>query len=390
MVKEGGREMAYLQKVPAKNKQGYKWKCTKDAPRDPVTGERRQVTRRADTKKEAEAKVLAAINEIIKLDSNEIDTEIQEMTVNHLFDQWFELIMKRKVKETTFKEYTNATNYRIRPVFGEKKVTDLNAILLQQFINDLTDEGLSPRYIEYISTILYGALETARKWKIITVNPLNDVEKPRPRRKENVTWSREEADMFLKITQLNDLRLSTVISTALKTGARRGEILALKWSDIDFAQREISIERTLIYDKEGYRFGSPKSDASIRKIVIGESLIQDLKNWKAQQNQMKMLFRKTFAEEDLVFTTETGKPIFPRSLTSQFNKAIKIAGVPKIRFHDLRHTHATLCLEAGMSLKEVQDRLGHSSIRTTGDVYAHVTQNMREKSADLFEKYITK
>lgn len=146
----------------------------------------------------------------------------------------------------------------------------------------------------------------------------------------------------------------------------------------------------MIYDKEGYRFGTPKSETSVRKIVIGESLIKDLSQWKAQQNKIKMLFRKTFAEENLVFTTETGKPLFPRYLTFQFNKAIKAAGVPKIRFHDLRHTHATLCLEAGMSLKEVQDRLGHSSIRTTGDVYAHVTKNMKEKSADLFEKYISK
>ncbi|PKR82438.1 hypothetical protein CWO92_24345 [Heyndrickxia camelliae] len=91
-----------------------------------------------------------------------------------------------------------------------------------------------------------------------------------------------------------------------------------------------------------------------------------------------------------MFTTETGKPILPRTLTTMFNQAIKTANVPKIRFHDLRHTHATMCLEAGMTLKEVQVRLGHSSIKTTGDVYAHVTENMKEKSAELFEKFISK
>lgn len=382
--------MAYFQKVKAKNKRGYNWKCTDDAPRHPVTGKRRQITRRAETKQEAEEKVKKAIEEIKRNDSCQMGSSSRNITVKELFDQWFELIMKRKLKETTYREYTNAVNYRIIPIFGDRKVTELNSILLQKYINDLIDEGLSLRYIEYISTIFHGALEAARKWKVITVNPLNDVEKPRPRRKENVTWTRKEMDLFLKVTKLKDLRLYTVVSVAVKTGARRGEVLALKWSDIDFEKKEINIERTLIYDKDGYRFGTPKSDSSVRKVSIGESLITDLNQWKAYQNEFKMFFRKIYKDEDLLFTTNKGKPIFPRNLTADFNRAIKIAEVRKIRFHDLRHTHATLCLEAGMSLKEVQDRLGHSSIRTTGDVYAHVTENMREQSANLFEKYISK
>lgn len=382
--------MAYFQKVPAKNKQGYRWKCTEDAPPHPVTGKRRQVTRRADTKKEAEKKVTEAIEQIIKMDRGELNEGLRHMTVQELFEKWFELTMKRKLKETTFREYTNAANHRIIPVLGEYKVTQLNTLTLQQFINDLTDEGLSPRYIEYISTILYGALESARIWKVIKFNPLADVERPRPRRVKHVTWTVEEMDRFLSVTKLLDLRLYTVVSVALKTGIRRGEALALHWKDIDFENKEVSIERSLVYDKKGFRFSTPKSEASIRKITIGDSLISDLKKWKARQNEIKLVLGKVFIDNDLVFTTKTGKPIFPRDLTFQFNEAIKTAEVPKIRFHDLRHTHATLCLEAGMSLKEVQDRLGHSSIKTTGDVYAHVTEKMRKQSSDLFEKHISK
>lgn len=169
------------------------------------------------------------------------------------------------------------------------------------------------------------------------------------------------------------------MSTATKTGLRRGEILALKWSDVDFENKTICVERSLIYDKSGFRFTTPQTSSSNRIIKIGDSLIRDFKRWKTNQNEIKMVLRKSYEDHDLIFSTQTGKPIFPRSLTHDFNKAIKVADVPKIRFHDLRHTHATICLEAGMTLKEVQDRLGHSSIKTTGDVYAHVTNTMRKK-----------
>ncbi|WP_433956945.1 tyrosine-type recombinase/integrase [Cytobacillus horneckiae] len=382
--------MAYFQKVDAKNKQGYKWKCTKEAPREPITGERRQVTRRADTKKEAESKVDDAIAEIKRKDTNGFSNEMDEITVKELFSRWFELIMKRKVKETTFREYNNAYQYRILPVLGDYKVKQLNTMILQKYINDLSDEGLSPRYVEYISTILYGALGSARKWGIILQNPLQDVEKPRPRRVEQKTWTLEEMNTFLSVTKLENYRLYMIVNIALNTGCRRGEILSLTWSDIEKESNNLSVQRTLIYDKDGFRFSSPKSESSIRKIKLGGSLIKELDRWKVYQNKFKMAFRNQFEENDLIFTTNTGKPIFPRSLTSDFNKGIKNANVTKIRFHDLRHTHATMCLEAGMSIKDVQVRLGHTSIKTTGDVYAHVTESMKEKSVDLFEKYISK
>jgi len=382
--------MAYFTKVPAKNKQGYKWKVTEEAPRDPISGKRRQITRRADTKKEALAKIDEAFKKLQKQDNGEVSADLTEITVKDLFARWFELTMKRKIKETTFKEYTNAVNYRIVPVLGDYQVKKLNTLLLQKFINDLTDEGLSPRYIEYLNTILYGALDAARKWKIIQTNPLIDVDKPRPRRVEQKTWSVKEMHIFLDVTKLTNPRLYALIHTALFTGCRRGEILSLTWDDLDIENQYLNVDKSLIYNKDGYKFSTTKSQSSNRVIKIGDSAINVLKGWKAQQNKMKMALRNSYEDLNLIFATQTGKPIYPRSLTTEFNKAIKIANVPKIRFHDTRHTHATICLEAGMTLKEVQERLGHSSIKTTGDVYAHVTESMKEKSVDLLEKFISK
>jgi len=345
---------------------------------------------KADGKKEAYQKVLDAIEEIKKKDKGKINVDLEGITVKQLFGKWFELVMKRKLKETTFREYTNCAKNRIIPVIGDYKVSQLNSIILQKYINELSDDGLSPRYVEYISTILYGALEQARKWKVIPANPLIDVEKPRPRRVEFKTWTVEEMYRFLEFTKLSNYRLYHIVNTALKTGCRRGELLSLKWSDLDEENGYLRVERSLVYDKGGYRFSTSKTQASTRDIKIGESLVKELKEWKAHQNKMKMALRKSYNDEGLIFTTQTGKPIYPRGMLAEFNKATREAEVPQIRFHDLRHTHATICLESGMSLKEVQERLGHSSIKTTGDVYAHVTKNMKEKSIKKLEAYINK
>ncbi|WP_368485987.1 N-terminal phage integrase SAM-like domain-containing protein [Niallia circulans] len=120
-----------------------------------ISGKRRQITRRADTQKKALAKIDEALKELQKQDNGEVTADLSEISVKDLFERWFELTMKRKIKETMFKEYTNAVNYRIVPVLGEYQVKKLNTLLLQKFINDLTNEELSPRYIEYFSTILF-------------------------------------------------------------------------------------------------------------------------------------------------------------------------------------------------------------------------------------------
>lgn len=380
--------MGSYHKVPAKNKKGYRWKYTKDAPRHPLTGARRQVTRRGETKDIAKSKADKAIEQLIKEDRGEINVDLMEMTVRELFDKWLKTVMKMRLKESTFREYSNAAKNRIIPVLGDYKVTQINTIVLQNFVNDLISEGLSPRYIEYLNTILYGALDRARRWNIIASNPLVDVELPRPRRKEHKVWTLEEMDSFLEVAKIINIQTYAIVNFALKTGMRRGEILALKWSDIDLDNKTISITKNLMLGDGGYKLDTPKTETSIRIVTFGDLLYEDLKWWKAQQNKFKMATRNKYIDRNFVFANTVGNHIDPSYLGHEFNKVIEESGAPKIRFHDLRHTHATMCLESGMPLKEVQERLGHSSIKTTGDVYAHVTDNMKRKSSDLFDEYI--
>jgi integrase len=384
---KGGTTVAYFRKVPAKNAKGYTWSVTVDLGRDPITGKRRQTTRRGfATKKEAEK----AASELIAQAEKGVNIINQNISLEEYLKDWIELSAKRKVKETTLKNYIRAINHRIIPALGKIPLRKLTAAQCQQFINALIDEGLSERYIEYIYTVLYGALQKAIEWDLILVNPLIKVDVPRGRKRKYMTWTREELNRFLSFAKLENIIYYTAFLTAAHTGMRRGELLGLKWQDIDFEHARIHIQRNLIYDEDGFRFGDLKTEASQRIIAMDDFLLKELKRYKAKQAEIKLIVGNQYEDNGLVFARETGKPIFPRTLTDIFNRVIKAAGVKKIRFHDLRHTHATLLLEAGADLKEVQARLGHASIKTTGDVYAHVTKEIEEKTARIFGDFIRK
>jgi integrase len=286
--------------------------------------------------------------------------------------------------------YLRAINHRIKPVLGKHQLNKITPAQCQEFINRLQDEGLSERYIEYIYTVLYGALQKAIEWDLIIRNPLAKVDIPRARRRKYTTWSKEELQRFLSFAKLENIIYYTAFLTAAYTGMRRGELLGLKWEDIDFEKSTISIERNLIYDDEGFQFGDLKTESSQREIAIDDFLLKELKRYKAKQSEIKLIVGSQYQDNNLVFARENGNPIYPRTLTTIFNRVQKAANVTKIRFHDLRHTHATLLLEAGVSLKEVQVRLGHSSIKTTGDIYAHVTEQMNEVTAQKFYEYMQK
>jgi integrase len=377
--------MASFQKYQTKD--GWKWLFKVDLPPDPLTGKRRQTTRRGfKTKKEAQK----AATELLMQAEKGVEVINQNMTLEEYLDKWVDLSAKRKVRETTLKNYLRAINHRIKPVLGKHQLNKITPAQCQEFINRLQDEGLSERYIEYIYTVLYGALQKAIEWDLIIRNPLAKVDIPRARRRKYTTWSKEELQRFLSFAKLENIIYYTAFLTAAYTGMRRGELLGLKWEDIDFEKSTISIERNLIYDDEGFRFGDLKTESSQREIAIDDFLLKELKRYKAKQSEIKLIVGSQYQDNNLVFARENGNPIYPRTLTTIFNRVQKAANVPKIRFHDLRHTHATLLLEAGASLKEVQVRLGHSSIKTTGDIYAHVTDQMKETTAKIFNEYMQK
>jgi integrase len=377
--------MAYYRKIPAKNKKGYTYSFTIELGRDPITKKRKQITRRGfATKKEAE-KVANEIENQINKDTYIVDSK---MTLEEYLNKWLDIAAKRKVRDTTFTNYKRALDYRVIPVLGHFQISELKSTHFEQFVNSLIQDGLSDRYIEYINTVLYGALEKAVDWELMIRNPLKKVDIPRSRRRKTITWSREELNRFLDHAKFGDITYYIAFKLDAYTGLRRGELLGLKWSDVDFANGRIKVSRSLIYDKQGFRFGPVKTEKSERSVKVDKKVMEELRSYKAKQTELKMSIRSEYDDQNLVFARKNGQPIYFRTFTTIFNRLIKEAKVPKIRIHDIRHTHATLMLEAGASLKDVQERLGHSSIKMTGDIYAHVTPIMQEKSSQAFSDYL--
>jgi integrase len=156
----------------------------------------------------------------------------QNMTLEEYLDNWVDLSAKRKVRETTLKNYLRSINHRIKPVLGKHQLNKIPPAQCQEFINRLQDEGLSERYIEYIYTVLYGALQKAIEWDLIIRNPLAKVDIPRARRRKYSTWSKDELQRFLSFAKLENIIYYTAFLTAAYTGMRRGELLVLKWEDM--------------------------------------------------------------------------------------------------------------------------------------------------------------
>lgn len=233
-------------------------------------------------------------------------------------------------------------------------------------------------------SVLRKAFKQAVTWQLIAQNLITLVEPPRVQTKDIETWSLEEATRFLDYTEGKHLHIAYVL--AVYTGMRRGEILGLRWKDCDLEQGKISIRQTLNRVGQQLLFQEPKTKGSKRRITVTENVITALKKHKAEQNKNKLRLGPGYEENDLVVSTEDGKPINPRNLLRNFYNMMEQSGVPRLRFHDLRHTHATILLSLGENPKIVSERLGHSRVGVTLDIYSHVLPDMQQGAAENFEQ----
>jgi len=361
-----------------------------DVGRDPVTGKRKQKRMRGfKTKKEAEKALAQAIAEVER--GTYLDPA--KMTVGEWLREWLKLIEDKNLSPSTLRGYRDIVEHHLIPALGSILLAKLQPIHLEQYYAKALREGRKDRKAKTLGAslkaqsvlhhhrILHRALAHAEKLDLIPRNPARRVEPPRPDHHEPATLSPEDARRSLDVLRGTYLYIPTLL--AIATGMRRSEILGLRWQDVDLKAGTVMVRQTLL--RGGVRW-RPKTKKSARPIPLPPFVVRELKAHRKQQLEWKLKAGSAWHETDLVCTREDGSSINPDTLSGQFSKRLTRAGFPHVTFHGLRHSHGTLLMEWGVHPKVVSERLGHSSVKITLDIYSHVLPDTQEEAVRAVER----
>jgi integrase len=346
---------------------------------DPVTEKRVHRRVSAPTRKECESKLRAAI---AAAESGRTLTS-DKQTVREFVEQWLASI-EHSVRPSTHRRYSDAMRSHVIPALGSVQLSKLSPPHLKDLYATRLKQGLSPTTVNHLHVTLHGALKQALRWNMIERNPCDLVDPPLRITPETITWS---VDQTRKVLTMGDAgELAALWRLALICGMRRGELLGLKWDDIDLDRGTLSVRRTLSRGSGGtWHLTEPKTASGRRQIALPESCVAALRMHRLRQLERRMALGPAWEDHGFVFTGRTGAPLHVNSMTVHFKKLITDAQVPAIRFHDLRHTCATLLLAEGVHPKIVQERLGHSDISMTLNRYSHITPSMQRQAADTLD-----
>lgn len=319
---------------------------------------------------------------------HEIDTGIfiqpDKITLSEYLARWLKEYATPNLSPSTVEGYEHILNRHLSPAIGNVSLAHLKPEHLQKYYAEKQKAGLSAQTIRHHHTVLHKALKTAVEWELLTRNVADAVSCPRAQQVEMKTWNEYEVSQFLDAAK--DTQYYALFYTALFTGMRRSELLALRWQDVDLILSEIYVSRSLhVLKGSKVIYRAPKTKAGKRTVALPPSAFHVLDEHRKAQQSDCLLQGKTLLDSDSVFNT-LGKPLLPNSVTHAWHKLVKHAGLKSIRLHDARHTHASLLLKQGIHPKIVQERLGHSSIQITLDTYSHVAPGMQEAAAKRFDE----
>jgi integrase len=302
------------------------------------------------------------------------------LTVGRYIERWLADSVRDTVKATTYETYERLMRLHLVPTLGRIKLKNLTPTHVRGLYREKLDSGLSPTSVQRVHALLHKALKQAVHDGLVPRNVTDAVKAPRQSRKEIPTLTREQARTLLD-TATGD-RLEALYLLAIHTGLRQGELLGLKWSDIDLDRGTLQVRRILSAAKEGPRFTTPKSNRG-RSVRLTAQAVQALRNHRKRQVEERLKHDGFWQDHGLVFTTLVGTPLNRHNVFSRsFKPLLRRAGLPDIPFHALRHSFATLMLAGGEHPKVVQEMMGHSGIRVTMDFYSHVLPDMQKGAVD--------
>lgn len=293
--------------------------------------------------------------------------------------QWLEQVAKPKLRHSTYTSYASIVEQHLVPGLGYIALAKLTPADVQGFLNRKQASGLSPRRVQYIHAVLRNALKTAERWGMVSRNVATLVDTPRITRHEITPLTPEQAKLLIE-TSAEDRHRALWI-TALGTGLRLGELLGLRWEDVDLDAGRMRVRYSLASVDGELVLQEPKTDRSRRTLVLPEVVTSALRAHRTRQKADRLLAGSRWTDSGHVFATMLGKPHHAATITRCFQDALDRAELPDVRFHDLRHSAATFLLAQGMTLEDVKNQLGHSTIVLTSNTYGHVLEQRKRQVA---------
>jgi integrase len=384
-------------------KKSDKYYVVFDLERDPVTGKRQRKWLPTGTgnKKEAEKKWAEMMKNINTGDY----IEPADLSLCEYLKQWLEHY-RHSVRPSTYDSYSWAINKHLIPGLGSIPLGKLKPLHIQTHLTKQMKTDLSPTSVRYQYNILREALTQAMKWQMIATNPCMAIDPPRKEKYKSAVYTPEQLQLLLAIASESKIFLPLVL--AATCGLRRGEICGLRWQEVDLDRGLLFVRNSLDWENSKLTLRPVKTANSERSVKLPTITLEALKKEKRHQAEDKLRAGGMYEEGGYVWAWDDGRPHDPDYLYHRFIKLIKKHNIsiekdeyltkeqkqeqqlPVIRFHDLRHSHATALLLEGISVKVISERLGHSSTKITQDIYSHVLPQMQEQAADVMDKLLAK
>jgi integrase len=365
------------------------WEVCIDIGRDPATGKRlRHFESIQGTKKDAQRR----LHELLHTLEQGAYVRPSRLTVAQFLEEWLRDYARPNTAPRTCERYEEIVRVHLIPALGSFPLLALQPHHIQKYYTQALESGrrdgkggLSARTVHHHHRVLFEALRYGVKHEILVRNVTEAVDPPRPKNKKLAVLGAREVQLILDTVK--DTPYYVIFFTKAYTGVRRSELCGLRWCDIDLEKSTISVVQTLHQLRGGeYIFRETKSKCGRRQIALSPSLAILLWEYRLKQEHAQRLLGKTLAHTDLVFSHPNGKPIRPNSITRAFQTIARSVGLEGARLHDLRHAHATILLQQGVHPKIVQERLGHSTVATTLDIYSHVLPGLQEAAAQRFDE----
>ncbi len=337
------------------------------------------------TRAEAAAKLGAAV---VELGKGQAPSTNERLALGQFLMDWLSDTAKPSVRPSTFKGYEGKVRTHIVPGLGKIHLVKLTPRQVETFLNEKRTAGLSPQTVQHLRAILRAALSDAVKWGLISRNVAALVDGPRVPHRDVQPLSPDEAKGLLEAA--GNHRLGALFSVALAVGLRQGEALGLGWNDIDLDAGALTVRKTLQRVAGSFVFGEPKTVRSRRTIALPAVAVSALRTHRTRQMEERLAAGPLWEDVGLVFTTATGRPLQGSNVTRAFQQLLAGAGLRRQRFHDLRHSCASLLLAQGVHPRVVMEILGHSQIALTMNTYSHVLPPLQREAAARMDEALAR